>query len=108
MDKFEHVSLNLERTLALANLLTACEKHNVEVKEVFYYQNGFQVMFEGTEGDAILHDGSYGKDFCMWETYKFPWDYDDVSVHDAETLAKMIGALQRGEDWEVYQNGGEN
>lgn len=103
MDKFERVTLNLERTMALAYLLTECEKQNVRVKEVASFQNGFQVLFEDVKGDAILHDGSYGRDFCMWETYGFPWDGDDVSVHDDETLAKLVGALQRGEDWEKVE-----
>lgn len=103
MDKFERVPLDIQRTFSLATLLNECDKNDVGVKEIFCYQNGFQVLFDGVNGDAILHDGSYGRNSLMWETYHFPWDYDDVSVHDAKTLAKMIGALQRGEDWEKIE-----
>lgn len=28
-----------------------------------------------------------------------PFNYGDVSVHDTKTLAKLLGALKRGEDW---------
>ena len=89
--------LNTERTFALAHFLTACEKEGVKVNGITSVYNGFQVRFEGTEGDAILHDGSVGRGLCLWETYKFPWDEGDVSTHDADELAHMIAEFQKGE-----------
>lgn len=103
MEKFERVSLNKERTFALAELLTACEANNVNVKEIAFFQNGFQVLFENIKGDAILHDGSYGRSQCLWETYNFPWDVGDVSVLKAEVVAKRVSALQNGGDWEKVE-----
>lgn len=98
MNKFERVTLNLERTMALANLLTICETEGVKVREVASFQNGFQVLFDGTNGDAILHDGSYGRSMCLWETYGFPWDEGDVSTHTAEELAELVSELQKKGD----------
>ena len=95
MENFERVALNLERTKALADFLTVCKAEDVKIKEVACYQGGFQVLFEGTQGDAVLHNGSYGRERCLWETFGFPWDYGDVSIHTAEELAKLISELQK-------------
>ena len=101
---------------SLVELVTACRKWNVEIDKVFAYENGWQVTFFGQEGDAICHDGSYGSpcyggtynesvhtnDWSRageWETMGFPWDGNDVSVHDAEWLAHEINLLQRGYVW---------
>jgi hypothetical protein len=32
-----------------------------------------------------------------------PWDHNDVSVHSPETLANLLGAVVRGEDWTKYE-----
>lgn len=105
----------------LTDFILACRENKVEIKQVQFFQNGWQVTFSGCEhGDAICHDGSYGSpcygavldeslhsnDWTKrgrWETIGFPWDGDDVSVHDSETLAKMIAAYQKGDNWEVYE-----
>lgn len=99
---FHPQELNVERVCALSELVSACKKEDVKITKAYFYQNGFQVQFEDIPGDAILHDGSYGKIWCHFETIGMPWDNDDVSVHDPETLAKLLGALKRGEDWEKY------
>ena len=99
---FTFVNLPIERTKALAELLTACKYLDVDVKAVSYYVRGFLVEFEGYGGNAILHDGSYGRDSLMWETIDFPWDGDVVSVHTSHQLAHMLCALNRGESWEPY------
>ena len=105
---------------SLVNLVNACREHNVKIDKVAYYQHGWVVTFEGYDGDAICHSGSYGSPCPMglyspeverndwnstgrWETIRFPWDGEDVSVHNAYTLATMIAALNRGENWENYE-----
>ena len=83
-------------------LLGWCRRCGVKVQSIRYHYHGFQVMFEGIEGDAILHDGSYGNKRNHWETMGMPWDKDDISVHDAYTLVHMIATYLEGEDWEWY------
>ena len=108
----------------LVDLVNACRALGVELDKVQYFQNGWRVTFKGFDGDAICHDGSYGSPNHMrsflgeeypndwtqsgsWETIGFPWDRDDVSVHDSQTLAYLISALAHELDWEVYDNKGE-
>jgi hypothetical protein len=100
---FSQVTINLNRVHALVDLINACEKNKVEIKKVIFYQNGFIVTFFGFDGDAILHDGSYGRDWGYWESIGMPWDHNDVSVHSPETLANLLGAVVRGEDWTKYE-----
>lgn len=106
---------------SLVDLVNACRAQNVDINEVRLYQNGWHVTFKGHEhADAICHDGSYGSPCYMaeylgeghdndwsrsgkWETIGFPWDNNDVSVHDAETLAQMIHALNCGINWKKFE-----
>ena len=99
---FSPVNLSIGRAKALAELLMSCKYLGVGVKAVKYYLRGFLVEFEGYEGNAVLHDGSYGRQSFMWETIDFPWDGDDVSVHTSHQLAHMLCALNKGEPWEPY------
>jgi hypothetical protein len=106
---------------SLVDFILACRRRKVEIDEIAFYMNGWKVTFVGCKGDAICHDGSYGSpcygaildetahqnDWSQtgsWETIGFPWDGDDVSVHDSYELAAMISDFQRGEyheeDWE--------
>ena len=100
--KFTPINIDLNRLHALFNLYHYCKKYGVSIKQVRCFMNGFQVRFDDFEGDAILHDGSYGHNSCDWETMGFPWDGDDVSVHSTHKLASMLAALKRGEDWQKY------
>ncbi len=100
---FEQQNIPVDRVYSLTRLVSACEKNNVGLENVVFFQNGFQVLFEDMPGDAVLHDYSYGNKACMWETIGFPWDCSDVSVHEAETLAKMLGALKTGNDWKLFE-----
>ena len=108
---------------SLVNLVNACREHNVAIDKVAYYQHGWVVAFKGyPDADAICHNGSMGSpcyggvynpeaekndwDDCgRWETIGFPWDGMDVSVHSAETLARMIHALDCGANWEELESG---
>ena len=101
--EFMKQPIPIDRVQALTELLTHCAKVNVNPKAVCFYQNGFYVTFEDLPGDVILHDGSYGHDYCAWETYGMPWDDSNVSVHDSKTLALLLGALKSGEDWKQIE-----
>lgn len=106
---------------SLVDLMNACRELNVKIDKVFHYQRGWKVTFEGFDGDAICHSGSYGSpcygglynpdvehndwsECGRWETYGFPWDNGDVSVHSARALAHMIDALRGSFDWENYED----
>lgn len=98
--KFTRQEIDIGRVESLARLVAACQKNEVELQQVFLYQNGFQVLFKDLPGDAILHDGSYGRNQFDWETIGYPWDGEDVSVHEPEELAGLLGKLKRGEETE--------
>jgi len=105
---------------SLVDLVNACRKNNVEIDKVAYYQHGWIVTFNGYDGDAICHSGSYGSpcygglydpevedndwnNSGRWETIGFPWDGEDVSVHSADVLARMINALNNDLNWEEIE-----
>lgn len=106
---------------SLVDLVNACRELDVKIDKVAYYQHGWIVTFEDFDGDAICHSGSYGSpcygglynpdierndwsDSGSWETFGFPWDHDDVSVHSARALAYMLDALRGGFNWEYYED----
>lgn len=91
---FTAYKIDVNRTIRLVLLLAECERLGVEIKEVGMMQNGYVVTFKGHENaDAILHDNSFRNETNEWETMGFPWDNDDVSTHDAKTLARLIYRL---------------
>ena len=106
---------------SLVDLVNACRELDVKIDKVFHYQHGWAVTFEGFNGDAICHSGSYGSpchgglynpnvehnnwnDSGSWETLGFPWDHGDISVHSARALAYMLDALRGGFNWEDYED----
>lgn len=90
-EPIEHpIELNMDRVMSLVHLINLCTENDIKVVRVRTFMNGFQVLFEGFEGDVILHDRSYGNNLGLWETYRFPWDYGDVSTHTAEELVDLL------------------
>lgn len=99
---------------SLVELVNACRAQHVELDKVCTFQGGWHVTFKGHEdADAVCHDHSYGSprygaffdknmpenDWSRsgaWETIGFPWDGDDVSVHDADELAFYLRCLDNG------------
>lgn len=99
---------------SIVELVNACRAQQVEIDKVCAFQGGWQVTFKDYENaDAICHDHSYGSpcygaffdknmsnnDWSRsgaWETIGFPWDGDDVSIHDAEELAFYLRCLNNG------------
>ena len=117
---YEHTPVDAAYVNSLVELVNACRAQAVTINTVYAYQNGWCVTFEGYEGDAICHDGSYGSP-CpywrgdqhlndwnasgAWETIGFPWDGDDVSTHDAAELAFYIHCLDCGvAPWETDED----
>lgn len=97
--------LNLTYLTALSYLIAGCNDSGIGIKSVNTYMNGFQILFENISGDAIIHDGSYGRATGCIETIGMPWDYDDVSTHDPKHLVKLMKAYLNGERWEDIENG---
>jgi len=90
--------LKIEYVKALSELLEWCNILNVEIESVHAYMYGFRVTFKGVDGDAICHENSYGHPE-YWESYKMPWDEDDVSTNTAQELVRKIAAMLSGRDW---------
>lgn len=100
-DEFDKKYINTTYINALVDLVNACRRLDVKLDKVQHLFNGWRVTFKGYSGDAICHDGSYDSQFGYWESIGFPWDGDDVSVHDADTLVAFIAALNNVETpWE--------
>ncbi|MBQ2543882.1 MAG: hypothetical protein II556_02900 [Bacteroidales bacterium] len=86
----ESFKIDLKYMNALVDLVSLCRKKGIRIREFGTLNNGLQVKFDGFDGDAVIHDFSYGHELGEWETYKMPWDDDDVSVHTSEELASLL------------------
>lgn len=53
---------------------------------------GWQFFIEGTYGDIICHERSYGGNDGLWESMGFIWDDGDVSGY--LTALEVIGRLK--------------
>lgn len=87
---FINQDIPVDRAFELAKLITECNKYDIHIEKITFFQNGFQVIFEGFKGDVILHDNSYGSNRLLWESLGFPWDYDDVSVNSTDSLVALL------------------
>ena len=52
--------------------------------------DGFQFRFDWCAGDVVCHFGSYSNSEGYVESYKFPFDGDDVSVMKPHDMAAAI------------------
>lgn len=84
----------VERVLALVDLVNKCKAKDIGISAVVYMKHGFSVRFDGIDGDAILHDGSYGKNTCEWETACVPWCPDEFAVYDADGLVWRLSGVK--------------
>ena len=48
--------------------------------------DGWQITFDWCDGDVVCSWGT----FHILESYRFPWDKDDVTRTNPETMARMI------------------
>lgn len=72
-----------------------------------YMFGGVQWKFPAyPDGDIILHDGSYGHEEGYLESYRMPWDEDDVSVAlPHEMVRRLLGWAPNREaerDYDVF------
>lgn len=89
------MELNINRFYSLVSLTCECARHGITISKIVTSHNGFCVMFQDfPNGDAILHDCSYGNNALLWETMGFPWDGNDVSTHTVAELATLLGELK--------------
>jgi len=95
--------INEKYVSALVDLITECRNYDIKT-EVRPHCNGFIVLFpEIGKGDAICHDFSYCNEQGVWETMGFPWDGEDVSVHENKCLVRMLAAFKEGRDWKPFE-----
>ena len=87
---FQKFEIPMERVGALVELINECKENEVKIDKISVYQCGFLVEFGVPGEDAVCHESSYGHESGYWETIGFPWDNDDVSVHSAKELAKLL------------------
>lgn len=66
-------------------------ENNIQYIRKHLYK-GWQFFIEGTNGDIICHDGSYGGDDGLWESMGFVWDDGDVTGH--LTTEKFVSLLK--------------
>jgi len=102
--RFVQQKIDQNRLRTLVELFNECKKNGIEITDTYYYLEGFSVIFEGMQGDAILHANSRGHGLCLWETIGMPWDGDDVSIHTTNTLVKMLKAYKDNKDWKQYED----
>ena len=66
-------------------------KNNIKYRRKRCYE-GWQFFINGTDGDIICHNCSYGGDDGLWESMGFVWDYGDVTV--CLTAREVINRLK--------------
>ena len=66
-----------------------CAEHEVPYT-INKLWEGWQIRFPWCKGDIACHDGTYGHNDGMVESYQFPWDDGDVSVLTPEEAAALI------------------
>ena len=66
-------------------------ENNIQYIRKHLYK-GWQFYIEGTYGDIICHEGSYGGNDGLWESMGFDWDDEDVSGY--LTAQEVISRLK--------------
>ena len=95
----ESFKIDLKYMNALVDLVSKCREKKIGIREFGTLNNGLGVKFEGFDGDAVIHDFSYGHELGEWETYKMPWDDGDVSVLTTDELVeRLCGEMQNDEN----------
>lgn len=63
--------------------------HKVQVNSLL---NGFGITFPWCRGDVACNDWTYGHARGLVETYRFPWDEDDVTSFFPDEAFQLIKA----------------
>lgn len=50
------------------------------------------------QGDVCVHSGTYGVKWGCVESYRFPWDNDDVTYEQPQNMVSRLIGLLRPED----------
>lgn len=92
--------MDLRSTLKLAALEFTAELmlHDIKFTMKPHY-SGYQWTFPGTVlegGDVTLNTYTYGWEAGFLESYRMPWDYDDVSVLLPKEMAQKIVEAIKG------------
>lgn len=76
------------------HFIDECIYYKVRISEIQVMFGGYKFLFEGHNGDAIIHKFSYGADDGYLETMGFEFDDGDVSTNTAADLAELIAEEQ--------------
>lgn len=85
--KFLEQELPLNYLSCLSELLHRCSQEKIVVSKVLYYLGGFAVMFDGLDGDVVMHSGTT---VGVWQSMGMPWDDYGVTDQDVEKLVKRV------------------
>ena len=66
-------------------------ENNIKYRRKRSY-GGWQFFIDGTDGDIICHNSSFGGNDGLWESMGFVWDDGDVSGY--LTAREVIGRLK--------------
>lgn len=82
------MSINVDFLHLAITFRQELHKRGVPFTETLIF-DGFQWKFPFTNGDVILHSGSYLNDTCV-ESYGMPWDRGDVTPLTPEKMAQYL------------------
>lgn len=81
--------INPEYAKPILELANLCTKNDIPFTLNIIW-DGLQIRFPWHSGDMACHTGTYGHtDGCV-ESYRFPWDEDDVSVLEPEEAVELL------------------
>ena len=66
-------------------------ENNIKYRRKRCYE-GWQFFIDGTDGDIVCHEMSYGGNDGLWESMGFDWDEEDVSGY--LTAQEVINRLK--------------
>ena len=66
-------------------------ENNIKYRRKRCYE-GWQFFIDGTDGDGVCHEMSYGGNDGLWESMGFDWDEEDVSGY--LTAQEVINRLK--------------
>lgn len=70
-------------------IISILNRYNIP-HELYDCYEGFQIRFNWCDGDVACHNTTYGADNGYVETFRFPWDNDDVSMLKPKEAAEKI------------------
>ena len=94
-----HFPLKEKYTKAINEFKKLAKGRNIPKHRIIRNLDGYQIVFKEIRGDVIVNRNVANNDFgerkAKFETYRFPWDNDDISVM---TVEELIDELEKFEE----------